>query len=231
MIKRLKADFHTHTSDDPRDRVTHSAEMLIDAAHAAGVDILAISCHEKVVHSAYYEEYARRRGMALIPAIEQLVEGKHVLILNPDDALAGATTFEELRANRRRESLIIAPHPFHPMGAALRGDFRKHRDIFDAVEYHSFYFTIANPNRTAQRMARRFNLAVVGSSDTHTMPYTDSTFSWIDVEVEEGKALPSVANIIRALREGRVETSTRPRPIRDSARMVLFALRQGLSLN
>lgn len=230
MIKRLKADLHTHTSDDPRDRVAYSAEMLIDQAHNAGVEVLAITCHEAVVHSSYYEEYARRRDMVLVPAIEQLVEGKHVLILNPSEALEQSRTFEELRANKRKESLIIAPHPFHPMGAALRRQVKKNHDIFDALEYHSFYFSFINPNKTAQRVARRLNLPLIGSSDTHTLPYIDSTYSWIDVEVDDQDHLPSVLNIIQALRKGRVETVTRPRPFADGARMFFFTLRQGLSL-
>ena len=46
-MERLKADLHTHTADDPHDRLNYSAEMLIDTVAAAGVRVLAITCHEK----------------------------------------------------------------------------------------------------------------------------------------------------------------------------------------
>lgn len=231
MRRQFKADFHSHTSDDPIDRVAHSAEMLIDAARAAEVDILAITCHESNRHNAYVAEYARRRGMLLIPALEQCVEGKHIIILNPSPAHEAARTFDALREARRDESLVIAPHPYYPMPAALGRKLLKHRDLFDAVEHHSFHLAGFNPNRRAERVAKKHGLPVIGASDTHTLPYWRGTFTWVDAGVEPDEALPPVSAVIDAIRAGRVEVESQPLPWRYAANMIYFAARETLAAN
>lgn len=216
MAQRLKADFHCHTSDDPLDRIAYSAEMLIDAVAAHDFSVLAISCHEALVYNAYLASYARHRGILLIPAIEACVEGKHVLILNPDEEQARATTFEGLRRLGRRDAAIIAPHPYYPLRTALGRALERNIDLFDAIEYSTLYLPGVNPNRRAARVARRHGLPMVGNSDCHALPYCDSTHTWVESE-------PTVEGVIEAIRAGRVEVATRPRPLRFVAQMLWFS--------
>jgi len=214
-MKRLKADIHTHSADDPRDVIDYSAEMLIEAGAKLNMDVLAITLHQTLLVSERLALYASRRGILLIPGVELLVEGKHVVILNPDEEQASATTFAELRALGRREAAVVAPHPYYPLRTALRSALAKNIDVFDAVEYCSVYYRGLNPNRRAQAVARRHGLPMVGSSDSHAMPYSDSTCTWIDAE-------PTVAGVIRAIRTGRVEVETRSRPWSEIARAASF---------
>jgi len=67
----------------------------------------------------------------------------------------------------------------------------------------SLYCRGADFNRRARRAAARFNLPLVGTSDTHGLPYSGRTLSWLDAE-------PTVAGVVEALREGRVTVDTRP---------------------
>lgn len=216
-MRRLKADFHTHTSDDPCDFVEYSAEMLIDAAAAKGVEVLAITCHAVVTHNAYICEYARRCGVLLIPGIESFVEDKHVVILNPDAEQAGATTFEDLRRLGKRDAVFIAPHPYYPSKAALNDKLAENIDLFDAIEYSAFYLAPLNFNRAALRAAKKWSLPLVGNTDTHLFPYDDSTFTWVEAE-------PNVASVIQALRAGKVEVQTRPRSFYQFLCMVKFSI-------
>jgi len=212
-MRRLKADLHTHCGDDPRDDIDYSAEMLIDAAAALAVDVLAIACHWRVVGGRRLTAYAARRNVLLVPAIELHVEGKHVVVLNPDADQAQARTFDELRALGRREAAIIAPHPFYLAPICLGSALAKHIDLFDAVEYCSLHFRGLDLNRRAVRAARRHGLPLLGTSDTHALPYRDGTFTWIEAE-------PTVRGVIEAVRAGRVEVETSPQPLGRAARTI-----------
>jgi len=44
--KILKAEFHLHTSDDPRDMILYTAEEVIDRAARRGYGVLAITNHD-----------------------------------------------------------------------------------------------------------------------------------------------------------------------------------------
>lgn len=101
-MKRLKADLHLHTSDDPCDRIDYSAEILIDTVAENGLDVMAITSHTEVIFNEYLAAYARERGVLLIPAVELNIEKKNVLLLNPDTEQARATTFADLRRLGKR---------------------------------------------------------------------------------------------------------------------------------
>lgn len=203
---RLKADLHVHTADDPHDRLGYSSEMLIDIVAQLNLDVLGIACHGHVVYTTHLAEYARRRGVLLVPAAEVLIEGKHVVLINPDPEQAAATTFAELRALGPRNAVVMAPHPFYPAKACLRKTLIKHMDLFDAIEYSCFYFYGCNPNRKAVAVARQYGRPLIGTTDTHVLPYCGSTYSWIAAEEA------SIEAVIAAIRAGRVEVATAPPP-------------------
>lgn len=211
---RLKADLHTHTADDPYDDVGYSSEMLIDAAAQLNVEVLAFACHRKLVVYPRLTEYARRRGIVLVPAVELLVEGKHVVALNPDSSQAAATTFDQLRALGRRNAAFLAPHPFYLENSCLGRRLIENIDLFDAIEYCTLYYYGINPNRRAVRVAKRHGLPMLGTSDLHAWPYVGKTFSWLDCEDK------SVEGVVDAIRRGRVAVETRPQGFKQNARML-----------
>lgn len=211
---RLKADLHTHAADDFHDRIRYSAEMLIDAAAKLNFDVLAVACHNRVAHTARLSEYARRRGVVLIPAIEALIEGRHVVILNPDAQQAAVRIFSELRELGRRDAFVLAPHPYYPDNRCLRGKLVEHLDCFDGIEYCSLYRPWLNPNRRAVRLAGRSGKPLIGTSDCHGFPYAPRSFAWI----EAGER--SVRGVIEALRAGRVTLETSPMPVMATLRLV-----------
>ena len=216
----LKADLHSHTSDDPIDEIAHSAEQLIDRVAEKGVHVLAITCHAALVHDEYLLEYARQKGITLIPGMEADIEQRHVLILNPHPDHLTVSTFDELREIGKQDAVIIAPHPYYPGGSSLMGKLEANIDLFDAIEYCNFYLPFLNIfNWQASRIARRYKLPMVGSSDTHVMPYEDSTFTWIDAE-------PDLTSILNAIRNGHVQVESRPRPLVHVANMLLYAFGQ-----
>jgi len=217
-MTRLKADLHTHCSDDRFDRVAFPPERLIDVVAGKGYQVLAIACHLRLVYTPALVEYARRRGVLLVPAIELMVMRKHVVVINPSEAAACASTFAELRAADRKESIVLAPHPYYPDRACLHRQLVENIDLFDAIEYCAMYSRFVNPNRRAVKTARRFGLPMIGSSDIHALPHCSRTFTWLDVDEV------SVAGVVRAIRAGRVKVETTPRPLWDITTMFSFYL-------
>jgi len=213
---RLKADLHAHAGEDRIDTVPYSSEQLIDMVAERGYQVLAITGHRYTTYTPQLADYARERGVLLVPGVELDVEGKHVVVLNPDAEQAAATTFAELRALGRRNAAIIAPHPFYPVPGVLGSRLVKNIDLFDAVEYSSFYFRGVDFNEKAVRVAKEHGLPLLGSSDNHMLPYVDTTYSWIEVEEV------SVAGVIDALRAGRITVVTKPASLGYGIRMTLF---------
>ena len=57
----LKADFHVHTREDPHDFIRYTAVELLEEAARQGFDVLALTCHNKRIHT----EELRRRAEGL----------------------------------------------------------------------------------------------------------------------------------------------------------------------
>lgn len=216
---RLKADLHTHCAGDPRDLIGYSPEMLIDAVAKANVQVLALTCHTKVVYNARLAEYGRQRGVLLIPGAELNLDGKHVVALNPDEEQAEAKTFAELRRRGKRNAVFFPSHPFYLGPTCLGRHLAAHADLFDAIEYSAVYLRLVNPNRWGVRAARQLGLPLLGNSDTHMLPYCSNTCSWI--EAEEA----SVDAVIDAIRKGRVTLETKPWPYWPVFKMAGYSIR------
>lgn len=206
-MKKLKVDLHLHCSDDPLDLIAHSAEQLIEEAAKKGFDALSIANHRVITHSRKLARYAERRGILLIPAIEKLIERKHVLLVNADWTAHAIETFQGLRAWKSENSLIIAPHPYYPKGNCLRLELERNIDLFDAIEYCFFYSSIINLNERATKVAEKHQIPLVGTSDCHDLRDLGTTYTLVESEKDPGA-------IVDAIKNGKTEVVTRPLPLR-----------------
>ena len=149
----LKVELHSHTADDPIDRIPYSTVELIDRAVALGYDALAIT----------------------------LIEGKHVLLLNFSAGAEEVCSFSDLaRLKAQRPGLVVAPHPYFPASVCLRGDLDRHADLFDAVEMNAMFTRTLDFNQRAERWARRHGKPLVGNCDVHRLVQLGSTYSLVD---------------------------------------------------
>ncbi len=196
--RALKIDLHTHTADDPEEKILHSGRDLIDSAYAHGFDAISITNHNAVSCDGYLQGYARERGILLIPGSELKVEGKHVLVVNPPVEMLAARTFDDLRRLRTPECLIVAPHPYFPGSSSLLSKTVQNIDIFDAIEFSWFYHSFVNFNKFAAKTADRYGIPMIGTSDCHVLEEFGRTYSLV-------KAERNVESIFAAVRAGRVE--------------------------
>jgi predicted metal-dependent phosphoesterase TrpH len=200
----LKVDLHTHTADDPYDDIPYTTEMLIDRAAALGYHALAITLHDRQLEVRPFAAHAASRGVTLLPGIERTIEGRHVLLINFSPASESVESFAGLaRLKSREPGLVIAPHPFYPIGTALRARAEAHADLFDAVKYNAMFTSTLNFNRKAQRWARALGKPMVGNGDVHRLSQLGSTYSLVDAD-------PDAASICDAIRAGRVRVEATP---------------------
>jgi predicted metal-dependent phosphoesterase TrpH len=200
----LKVELHSHTSADPVDYIRHSTHDLIDRAAALGYDALAITLHEKQLDIRPYENYARDRGLTLIPGIERSIHGRHVLLLNFDSNSEHVNTFDDLaRLKRSQQGLVVAPHPYYPSPTCLLGYLDRYSELFDAVEFNAMFTSSLNFNVYAERWAARHHKPMVGNCDVHQLRQLGTTYSLVE-------AAPHPDAICNAIAAGRVRVEARP---------------------
>ena len=199
----LKVDLHTHTADDPKEKIQYTSRELIDKAHRLGFDAISITNHEAISNGEYLRDYARERDIVLIPGGELRIRGKHVLAVNAHQELLNARTFRDLRRLRTPENLIVAPHPYFPDSSSLLWRVGKNIDLFDALEFSWFFHSYINFNMFAIRTAVRHGIPLVCTSDCHHLTTFGSAYSLVDAEKD------AVA-IVEAIKAGRVEIAANP---------------------
>lgn len=204
----LKADFHIHTREDPHDFIRHTAVELLGEAARQGFQVIALTCHNKRIHTEDLARRAEDLGILLIPGVEAAIEGKHTLLLDMPYSRLRVRSFQHVRERKRDGGLVIAPHPFFPAPKCLNGKLRENLDLFDAIEFSHFYTRTLDFNRKAVDYARAHDLPLVGTSDCHRLWQLGTTYSLLEAEA---KTIPAVFAAIRA---GRVRVVTSPlRPL------------------
>lgn len=200
----LKASFHLHTGNDPRDHIPYTNYQAIDKAAKLKFDVIAITCHNKVVFSEGLKAYAASKNILLIPGIEKSIEFRHVLILNADKDAEQINTFEKLQSIKPRKNwLTIIAHPFFPPISLWSKSTIANMDLFDAVEYSFFYSNLINFNRKAREIAQTSKKPLIGTSDIHILNLFEETYTLIDAE-------KNTESIFKAIRENKVSIISKP---------------------
>ena len=201
----LKADLHLHVKGDPVDDIKHTAEQLIDRASELHFDVLSITCHNKVIHSTDLADYAEDKGIHLIPGAEKTIEGKHVLIYNiTNDDLKHLNSFSDLADLKKKKNvLIVAPHPYFPAPFSLGKHLDKHNNIFDAIEHSHYHTHFINFNKKAIKQAKQWNKPLIGGSDAHTLFQLGTTYSNI-------ASAKTTTDILTAIKNGHLKHISPP---------------------
>jgi predicted metal-dependent phosphoesterase TrpH len=201
----LKADFHIHTREDPKDFLDYTAHDLLARAHDLGFRVLAITLHGKVLEDPALTAAAAAHGIRLIPGTELRLEGADVVLLNVSAREAAAihkwSDLAPLRERRGKSVFIIAPHPYFLLGGSM-GERRllDSIDLFDALEVCHFHTAWFNRNRRTFHMAERFHKPLVATSDAHRLSGFGRHFSLIQAPAD---ATPEA--IFEAIRAGCVK--------------------------
>lgn len=202
----LKSDFHMHAGIDENHKLDHSPKQLIDQAHQLGFGVLSITNHNTLTYSKDLANYAKKRGILLIPGAEMSIEGKEVLVLNITKQLKGRIrTFYDLERYKDENLLVIAPHPFYPDAKSLLSKLEENIRLFDAIEFCHFYLSWITFNKKAQEIARKYRKPMVGTSDSHMLEQLGLTYSMVDAD-------QNINSVLEAIRKNRIKIMTKPLP-------------------
>jgi len=228
-MKWLKAELHSHAKEDRFHSLAYTSKQLISEAKKNGYEVLALTFHRKVFEGPKFIEaqnYAKRKGILLIPGCEANIEGKDVLIYNiTNKELQQLRSMRDLRKlklalqKKGREIMVIAPHPYYNTGLmgkyCLGRKLIKNIDIFDAIEYSFFYLKRLNRNKKAIRIAKRYCKPMVGNGDIHTLDNLNKTFSLI-------RSKKTVNDVMHAIKDGNVKIVTKPLTVKHVMKLAYF---------
>jgi PHP family Zn ribbon phosphoesterase len=92
-LRRLRADLHIHTCLSPCGELAMSPRAIVEAALAAGLDLIAITDHNTTENAAAVSGAAAGTGLAVLPGIE-LTTAEEAHILGLFDAGADLGPFQ-----------------------------------------------------------------------------------------------------------------------------------------
>jgi len=217
----LKSDFHAHTNYViPKHDSKLSPKQIIDFAASKGYEVFSITEHACWLHwggrlqyfknpvSTYFhiKDYAKKKGILLIPGVETIVEGKEIVLLNFEDDAKKIKTFADVERLKDENVTIMAPHPFYKRPSCLMEKLTEHIKIFDAIEYCHFYTYFINLNKEAVEVAKKYNKPLVATSDAHDFNQINTNFTMVDSE-------KNIDSVLEAVRKNKIKIVSRPLPI------------------
>ncbi len=211
---QLKASLHIHTSEDKKDghMINYSIYDLIDEAEKNGFKVLGFTPHNKFVFKQKFAEYAKNKGILLIPGVELSlghVFSKHVVILNCNKNIEKIKSLKQLLEYKKNhpEIFILAPHPtynrFISVGAR---NLKKYIDLFDAIEYSCSYSQKMNRNnKKAGSIAASFQKPIISTGDVHVLKKLNTDFCIIEATD------CTAESVLQAIKYGKFKNITAPK--------------------
>ncbi len=184
----IKIQLHFHTNKDPLDTfIDYDPYKAIDQACEYGYNVISFTHHRKFIFDISWVLYAWKRKVLIVPGVEYEIFWKHVLVYNPTEDIHKVKTFEQLREYKASYPFVkvVAPHPFYPGKFCLRNYLLKYKDIFDGVEYSSYYarFFWKKYNEKAIKFAVKYWKKIIWTSDVHNLRNIDDTFSLVSYRI------------------------------------------------
>ncbi len=202
----LKSSLHIHIKGDPRDYIEYSGFELIRKAHDLGFEVLAITCHWRVVMWDKLQKYAKKRGILLISGVELCLQNSDVIVLNAPPDIEFIQTLSELKTYKKKhpEIFVIAPHPFFPSPiGCLKKLLYKHLDLFDGIEESWFHSKTINFNKKAAKLAQQNNIPYIATGDVHLLEQLDLGHVLINAQ-------KNTESVLEALRKNRFKSISHP---------------------
>ncbi|MBU0535364.1 MAG: PHP domain-containing protein, partial [Nanoarchaeota archaeon] len=205
---------HTHAGSDKNHTLKYSPKELIDAMADRGYEVFSITNHDTVTYSRELKDYAKKKGILLIPGIEKRIENKEVIILNADKKAENLKTFDDLRRYKEKRNIfVIAPHPFYPDPKALHSKLIENIGLFDGIEFSHFYLSWWTFNTKAAKLARKQGLPLIGTSDCHIFEQLNRTYTMIDAD-------KNIDSVFEAMKNMKTRLVTTPLPLFKAIRII-----------
>lgn len=213
---QLKASLHLHTSEDKKDGhiINYNIYSLIDEAEKYGFNVLGFTPHNKFVFKEEFADYAKKKGILLIPGVERSLGrflNGHVIILNCGQTIEKVKTLKQLLKYKEEhpEIFILAPHPTYNRFISIGSrKLKKYIGLFDAIEYSYAYSRKLNfHNKKAKAIAARFKKPFIATADVHVLKKLNTDFTIIEAERF------TLESVFGAIKRGQFENVTAPKSL------------------
>ena len=232
----LKADLHLHSNYiQKKGEGSLSPKEIIDFYAKNNFEVLSITEHASVLFNnrliifknvlkTYHDfkNYAKSKGILLIPGFELFIEGKEVLILNYLGDVTKLKTFKDLKKIKNKNILIIAPHPYYKLKQCLKEKLIENINLFDAIEYAHMYLRFFNKfNQKAVKTAEKYKKPIIGNSDGHHQFQMNTTYTLIDSKKD-------INSVIKAIKQNKVKLQTKPLSFLKFIRIIMLVIKAAI---
>jgi len=167
-----RADLHIHTSAS--DGTASVQEVLDHVARRGGLDVIAITDHDRLDASLWAYEQQGRYPFDIVPGLEVTSAEGHVLGLWVTQPVSrNLSLAETVAAIHEQNGLAVLAHPFEPTIVPM-ACIRHYRNPtvlikigIDAIETVNAGAFTPGHNWLARRVFESQEIAVVGNSDAH----------------------------------------------------------------
>jgi predicted metal-dependent phosphoesterase TrpH len=169
-----KADLHIHTTFSDG---MATVPAVLEAANRAGLDLIAITDHDRVDSGLYGRDLGPRYGVGVIPGCEISTADGHLLALFVERPVRPGLPLEEtvLRVGNQG-GLCVAAHPtarwVHSLGSRRIMEALADPDVAEVLvglEVYNFGLPVLTQNRSALELSEATGLARLANTDSHLL--------------------------------------------------------------
>lgn len=161
----MRYDLHVHTYNSACSIL--KPDKLLKVAKKARLDGIGVADHNTIKGGIEVSKANKNRDFEVIPGIEVSTDRGHVLGLYVNEEIKSREFFAVTDEIKKQGGVVILAHPFRllpHLRSKVKGiDLRKYLDCVECYNARTSYFS----NRSAIKLAERFDLAKTGGSDAH----------------------------------------------------------------
>jgi predicted metal-dependent phosphoesterase TrpH len=227
-----KCDFHIHTEEliKNKNKLKFTHKELAKEIIKHKYNAIAITDHNTTKHINTMKKYLKNK-CNVINGIEMTInKNNHVIALNLNKECIKILnknklkiknkeyyTWNTLKQIKKQNAFIIAVHPYYPkITNSLKENLEKNINLFDAIEFSHFYTKTINFNKKAIKIAKKYDLPLIGNTDMHRLNQLNKTYTLVNSKTNKTK------DIINAIKNKKIKIKTKPLNIFNIIRNFLF---------
>jgi predicted metal-dependent phosphoesterase TrpH len=203
----MKLDPHIHSSYSGDAR--SSPKDIIERAKSIGLDMIAISDHNTIKGSKVAIELSKNMDdFLVIPSIEISSSGGHILGLGVKSIIPKGLSPEETVEKIHDEGgIAIIPHPFsfyrnglffnnkETVQNLVKEDKSNKNSLIEGIEVLNARYIVGYSNYKANKLANKYNLGKIGSSDSHFLESIGNCYT----EIKDINREPTIDDVIDSI--------------------------------
>jgi len=219
----MKADLHIHTQHSHDSNMT--AEEIIKAAKARGLDAIAVVDHNTLKGAIEVRKKARGTGLLVIPGEEIDTESGEIIALGIKREIEQGMSLDQACMQVKAQGgFIIVPHPYDRFRSGIGDELRRVLKHVDAIESFNARTFLNRHNRKAESVAKDVIIPCVAASDAHFPDEIGNAYVILDCN-STGKGI-TAKDVFNAIRKNNAVLVTNEAGLRRYPKTLWLKLRK-----